>query len=149
MQFARRMTAARTLSSSILSAGFRRRIPSERPTQCLRFLSSTLPRRAVEGPKFDPESVAAFKASDIYQKLSKRPEALAAVQKFGEVMQKHGLELGKSPSMFQATKLFMHADFREAAQNLVEEFKKAGIDMTAKDVLEELTALSKSMGGSR
>lgn len=82
-----RMTAARNLS---FVAGFRRRLLSERPALCLRFLSSTSPRRAVEGPKIDHESLTAFKNTTTYQKLSKRPEALLAIQKFGEVMQKHG-----------------------------------------------------------
>jgi hypothetical protein len=39
---------------------------------------------------------------------------------------------GKPPSMLQASKLFLNADVREAAKNLVEEFKKAGIDVNAK-----------------
>jgi hypothetical protein len=85
-----RMTAVRNLSSSVLSAGFRRRLIYERPTQCLRFLSSTFPRRAVEGPKVDLETMMAFKKTTTFQKLSKRPEAVLAVQKLGEALQKHG-----------------------------------------------------------
>jgi len=33
----------------------------------------------------------AFKNTTTFQKLSKRPEAILAVQKLGEVLQKHGL----------------------------------------------------------
>ena len=45
-----------------------------------------------------------------------------------------GIDLtsGKPPSMLQASKLFLNADVRDAAKNLVEEFKKAGIDVNAK-----------------
>ena len=39
---------------------------------------------------------------------------------------------GKAPSMFQMSKLFLNAEVREAAQNLVEEFKKAGVDLNTK-----------------
>jgi len=34
--------------------------------------------------------------------------------------------------MFQMSKLFLNAEVREAAQNLVEEFKKAGVDLNTK-----------------
>jgi len=39
---------------------------------------------------------------------------------------------GKAPSMFQMSKLFLNAEVREAAQDLVEEFKKAGVDLNTK-----------------
>ena len=39
---------------------------------------------------------------------------------------------GRAPSMFQVSKLFLNAEVREAAKNLVEEFKKAGVDVNAK-----------------
>lgn len=45
-----------------------------------------------------------------------------------------GLDMtsGKAPSMLQMSKLFLNAEVREAAQNLVEEFKKAGVDLNTK-----------------
>jgi len=39
---------------------------------------------------------------------------------------------GRAPSMFQVSKLFLNAEVREAAKNLVEEFQKAGVDVNAK-----------------
>jgi hypothetical protein len=78
---------------SVLLAGFQRRLPCQRPAQSLRFLSSTPLRQAIEGPKLDNDALTAFKKTSAFQKISQRSEAILAIQKFGEIIQKHGTSM--------------------------------------------------------
>lgn len=62
-----------------------------------RALFSTSPRRLakeVPEPGTNEEAVDAFKQSSVYQKLASNPEAIQALQNFGETMKKHGKILG-------------------------------------------------------
>ncbi|KAF8974776.1 hypothetical protein BDZ97DRAFT_1647253 [Flammula alnicola] len=105
------------------------------PVHSVRFLSSTTPRRAVEKPpSLDKPSLDALKATSTYQKLSKNPDAILAIKNFAEIMEKQGVDTtsGKPPSMLQMSKLFLNSEVREASKKLVEELKKAGVDLSSK-----------------
>ncbi|KAF8164960.1 hypothetical protein B0H34DRAFT_648702 [Crassisporium funariophilum] len=102
-----------------------------------RTLYTTPPARASEEsdkPVIDSEAVAAFKRTATFQKMSRSPEALEAVRKFAEMMQKQGIDFssGKPLSMIQMSKLLMNSEFRTGAKELVEAMQKAGIDLTTK-----------------
>lgn len=59
-----------------------------------RALSSSVPRSAAQPslpPGIDPAAYEALKGTAVFQKLSKSPEAFAAVVKFAEIMQAQGL----------------------------------------------------------
>ncbi|KAF8901693.1 hypothetical protein CPB84DRAFT_1777204 [Gymnopilus junonius] len=116
-----------------------------RPSNKARYLSSTPLRRASESPQpqLDPQALEALRNSEIYQKLSQNPDAIKAIQKLSELMISLGVQAtpGKPPSMLQMSKLLMNSEFREASQNAVEQFKKAGIDPADKATIDQISSL--------
>ncbi|KAF9481954.1 hypothetical protein BDN70DRAFT_875576 [Pholiota conissans] len=117
-----------------------------------RYLSVSLPRRASPfspPPAIDPATLEAVKNSEVYQKLAKNKEALEAVAKFAEIMQANGIDMssGKPPSMLQMSKMLMKSEVRQVATDLSEALKKAGIDLTNKDVMQQVSAFAK-LGGT-
>ncbi|KDR83335.1 hypothetical protein GALMADRAFT_219171 [Galerina marginata CBS 339.88] len=117
-----------------------------RPSQNLRYLSTTTPLCASEPRSpFDNDSLSALTNSETFKKLSNSPEAILAIQKLAQFMHKQGVDLtsGTPPSMIQMSKLVMNAEFREASQNVIEEFKKAGIDLNNKAMISEFMSLMK------
>ncbi|KAF5322678.1 hypothetical protein D9619_001132 [Psilocybe cf. subviscida] len=124
---------ARTLRSSPLAL---------RHTHVQRSSISTTPSRRADLPPGVPDQATLdrLRKSPMWEKLRASPEALAAAQKFGEVMQKQGIDTlsGKPPSTFQMAKLFLKADVRDAAKELYEAFGKAGIDLQDPELMKQL-----------
>jgi uncharacterized protein (DUF302 family) len=48
------------------------------------------------------------------------------------------LSSGKPPSAMQMFRLATNSEFKEAAKKVVEELKKAGIDLTSQDAMGEI-----------
>lgn len=80
-----------------------------------------------------------------FEKLGESPEALAAINRLMEVLQKHGVDVssGAKPSMFQLAKLATNAEVRDATAKgaqanylhstdaaVAEEMRKAGVDLS-------------------
>ncbi|KAF8803888.1 hypothetical protein BYT27DRAFT_6722976 [Phlegmacium glaucopus] len=101
---------------------------------------STTPRLQAaesEKPFFNADVLDELKRSPTFDKLSRSPDALLAIQKFAKVIEKQDLSSGKPLSMIQMSKLLMNSEFRKGAEDLVEEFKKTGVDgVRSKDLLE-------------
>ncbi|WFD48970.1 hypothetical protein GLX27_003643 [Malassezia furfur] len=66
------------------------------------------------------------------EKLGESPGALAAIRQLMDVLQSHGMDLskGEKPSMFTLARLAAKSDVRQATSKVVEELKKAGIELT-------------------
>ncbi|KAH8118326.1 hypothetical protein DFH11DRAFT_1540527 [Phellopilus nigrolimitatus] len=100
-----------------------------------RDFSQTSRRQAAE----DPNSILAqLQASPLIQKIADKPEALKALNNFANVMKEADVTLSpeRPPSMMQMFKLASNTKFREAAKQVVEELKKAGVDINAENALE-------------
>lgn len=114
------------------------------------FSTTSLLRAAEsEKPFFNVSTLDDFKRSPAFEKISRSPDAVLAIQKLVKVMEKQGalqlglvrayltsksclgvdLSSGKPPSMIQMSKLFMNSEFRKGAEELVEELKKTGINV--------------------
>ncbi|WFD28963.1 hypothetical protein MNAN1_003979 [Malassezia nana] len=109
------------------------------PTYTLR----TLRTSAVQWASEDPRSSWEQTLPPGFEKLGESPEALAAVNHLIEVLEKHGLDLssGTKPSMMQMAKLATNAEVRECTAKVVQEMKKAGVDLSPEN-------LQKIMNGS-
>ncbi|KAG2348682.1 hypothetical protein BDR05DRAFT_839516, partial [Suillus weaverae] len=75
-----------------------------------------------------------FKNTSIFGKLADKPEALMALRDFAELMKAQGqpiiwIDANSPPSAFQMMKLAANSEFREAAQKVVSELQKAGVDL--------------------
>ncbi|KAJ3507557.1 hypothetical protein NLJ89_g6232 [Agrocybe chaxingu] len=121
-----------------------RTLPRSVP-RSFRFISSTVPRRALVPPGVDHNTLAAFKASPTFQKLQNSPGALEALMNMAEVLKKNGIDASKGFSPSLMWKVAGNKEIREATTKLLEEFKKAGVDLSSKDVMQELTALSQKL----
>ncbi|WWC60238.1 uncharacterized protein I303_102804 [Kwoniella dejecticola CBS 10117] len=113
------MRAARSLTSSIA------RSSQSRPIVARRFLQSSSRALASEAPK-DPFQDPAFKA--FQEKVKNHEGAINAITTLGEVMKQKGFDTSKQPSMTQMAKMAMDSDLRNAAQTLMSELQKAGVD---------------------
>lgn len=78
----------------------------------MRLLRTTPRAAASEDPRGNMESAM----PPGFEKLGESPEALAAINRLMEVLQKHGVDLssGAKPSMFQLAKLATNAEVRDA-----------------------------------
>ncbi|CAA7260152.1 unnamed protein product [Cyclocybe aegerita] len=110
-----------------------------------RFISSTVPRCASVPPGVDHNTLVAFKASPTFQKLQSSPGALEALMNMAEVLKKNDIDASKGFSPSLMWKVAGNKEIREATTKLLEEFKKAGVDLSSKDVMQELTALSQKL----
>ncbi|KAM0484158.1 hypothetical protein ACHAP7_003672 [Fusarium lateritium] len=52
---------------------------------------------------------------DTFEKLSRHPPAIAAMQKMGDVIKSKGLDTTQPPSKMDIMKLMMDSEFRDAA----------------------------------
>ncbi|KAG1753841.1 uncharacterized protein EDB91DRAFT_419925 [Suillus paluster] len=92
--------------------------------------------------------LAQFKNTSIFGKLADKPEALMALRDFAELMRAQGIDANSPPSTLQMMKLAANSEFRQAAQKVVTELQKAGVDITSQDTMQELMGLSKKVGGN-
>ncbi|KAG2152027.1 hypothetical protein BD769DRAFT_1402715 [Suillus cothurnatus] len=76
-----------------------------------------------------------------------RCQALMALRDFAQLMKAQGIDANTPPSTFQMMKLAANSEFREAAQKVVSELQKAGVDLTSQDTIQELMGLSRKVGG--
>jgi hypothetical protein len=125
------------------------------PAKCLtsripsaRYFSVSAYRQAAEISKAQTEALEALKSSEAFQKISKSPAALSAIQKLTEVMQNSGpflfsfakvilkyatgIDPGTKPTTLQMLKLATNSEFREASKSVVQELQNAGVDLTSK-----------------
>ncbi|KAF9534433.1 hypothetical protein CPB83DRAFT_902355 [Crepidotus variabilis] len=129
------------LSIRMLAQVYRRLPRQAQPPLATRFLSLSTPRRAFEFPNLGGDAAKAVQDSPVFKKIAQHSAALEAMQKFAGVMQK--LEAGKQPGPLQMMKLVANSEFREASKTMAEEFKKAGVDLTSPDVVEEMKSIAK------
>ncbi|CAJ0546880.1 Ff.00g015070.m01.CDS01 [Fusarium sp. VM40] len=66
---------------------------------------------------------------DTFEKLSRHPPAIAAMQKMGEVIKSKGLDTTQPPSKMDIMKLMMDSEFRDAATTLTTEMQNAGVEI--------------------
>ncbi|WVW80081.1 hypothetical protein I302_102054 [Kwoniella bestiolae CBS 10118] len=114
------MRSVRSLASTTLQSTLTRPAPAAR-----RFLISSPRVLASETPK-DPFADPAFKA--FQDKVKNHEGAIKAIMDLGEVMKQKGFDTTKQPSMTQMAKMAMDSDLRAAAQTLMAELQKAGVD---------------------
>ncbi|KAJ4178661.1 hypothetical protein NW755_013033 [Fusarium falciforme] len=69
------------------------------------------------------------KIREMFEKLSRHPPAIIAMQKVGDIIKSKGFEPGKPPSKMEVMKLLMDKEFRDAAQTLTTEMQNAGIEI--------------------
>ncbi|KAG1820383.1 uncharacterized protein BJ212DRAFT_1339769 [Suillus subaureus] len=113
--------------------------------RCRRTFSYTPRLQASEN---EDAFLSQFKNTSIFGKLADKPEALMALRDFAELMKAQGIDANTPPSAFQMMKLAANSEFREAAQKVVSELQKAGVDLTSQDTIQELMGLSKKVGGN-
>ena len=104
--------------------------------QSARAFSSSPARGAEESP--DPFFVA-LRRSKLFDAIEGSPDAKAALVEFRQMMLEKGFDATKGmPSNFQLLKLAANADFRTAAKKVMEELKKAGVDVTSPEAMQAL-----------
>ncbi|OAX42880.1 hypothetical protein K503DRAFT_262257 [Rhizopogon vinicolor AM-OR11-026] len=113
--------------------------------RCRRTFSFTSRLQASED---EDAFLSQFKNTSIFGKLADKPEALMALRDFAELMRAQGIDANSGPpSTMQMMRLAANSEFREAAQKVVTELQKAGVDLTSQDTIQELMGLSKKTGG--
>jgi len=112
-----------------------------------RSFSVSPPTRANPAPDHLTEFTAALQKTSIWKKLANHPDAIVALQDFGRALQNAGVDptLGK-PSTFKMLKLAANPEFRASITRVTEEMKKAGVDLTSPEVMEEVMKLQKYLG---
>ncbi|KAF7355133.1 hypothetical protein MSAN_01428900 [Mycena sanguinolenta] len=94
---------------------------------------------AVGTPPLSEEELA--KTTEWAQNLFKdKPDAVKAVIKVATVMEELGVQIsaGQMPNPLQLLKLAKNPKFMEAYTEAQQEFKKAGIDMQSKELVEQM-----------
>ncbi|KAF7981585.1 hypothetical protein HWV62_7798 [Athelia sp. TMB] len=88
-----------------------------------------------------------FRHTEIFKKLADKPEVLAALSEFAAKMRESGIEMGtgKMPSKMQMLRLATNSDFRTAATKVVEELKKAGVDLNSAEAMQEIMGMQKGI----
>ncbi|KAG0705469.1 hypothetical protein DFH29DRAFT_906631 [Suillus ampliporus] len=112
--------------------------------RCRRTFSFTTRLQASEN---EDAFLSQFKNTSIFGKLADKPEALMALRDFAELMRAQGIDANSPPSTLQMMKLAANSEFRQAAQKVVTELQKAGVDVTSQETMQELMGLSKKAGG--
>ncbi|KAL5527604.1 hypothetical protein ACEPAG_6405 [Sanghuangporus baumii] len=100
-----------------------------------RSFSQTSRREAAE----DPDSIIAqLQSSPLIRQIADKPDALKALHDFANIIKETDVDLapGKPPSMMQMFKLASNPKFREGAKRVVEELKKAGVDVNSENAME-------------
>ncbi|KAH7129060.1 hypothetical protein EDB81DRAFT_764208 [Dactylonectria macrodidyma] len=91
---------------------------------------ATSRRFAAAGPPNLPEMMMNDpKIRETFEKLSRHPPAIAAMQRVGDIIKEKGFDTTKPPSKMAMIRLMMDKEFQEAAQTLSTEMQNAGIDM--------------------
>ncbi|WVQ94748.1 hypothetical protein IAU59_001829 [Kwoniella sp. CBS 9459] len=116
------MQAARSIVPALRASCLR---PVSLRSAGIRSLHSTPRSLASETPK-DPFADPAFKA--FQEKVKNHQGAIEAITALGELMKTKGFDTTTQPSMTQMAKMAMDKDLRSAAQNLMTELQKAGVD---------------------
>ncbi|KAG6837926.1 hypothetical protein H0H93_008320 [Arthromyces matolae] len=108
----------------------------------IRSFSSTQSRAVDNLPAF----TEAFQKSTIFRKLANQPEAINAIRSLMETLKESGVDVssGAQPSTFAMAKLMMNSKFREQIKIMAEAMKKADVDLTSKEVMDELMAIKKA-----
>ncbi|KAG6911659.1 hypothetical protein DXG01_007909 [Tephrocybe rancida] len=129
---------ANALSRAVYPA-VRRHVASARSQ---RPFSTTLRVRNIENlPAFS----AAFQKTDTFKKLANHPEAFNAIRAMMDALQEAGVDVTSGqPSALKMAKLMMNSKFREQVKLVAEEMKKAGVDLSSKEVMDEMLALKKA-----
>jgi len=106
-----------------------------------RNFSQTRARRATEDIDTFP---ARYQNTALFKKLADKPEALAALNAFAQILKDEGIDIasGQPPSRTQMFKLAMSPKFRDGAKKVVVELQNAGVDLSSKEAMEELTDFS-------
>ncbi|KAH8663831.1 hypothetical protein BGZ61DRAFT_484889 [Ilyonectria robusta] len=95
-----------------------------------RHIHATCPRFAAASPPNMPEMMMNDpKVRETFEKLSRHPPAIAAMQKVGDIIKGKGFDATKPPSKMDMMRLMMDKQFQEAAQTLYDEMQNAGIEM--------------------
>lgn len=89
--------------------------------------------------------MARHQDSPLFKKLADKPAALAALNDFSQILKDEGIDVasGQPPSRAQMFKLAMSSKFREGAKKVIVELQNAGIDVSSKEAMEELTDFSR------
>ncbi|EWG54670.1 hypothetical protein FVEG_12822 [Fusarium verticillioides 7600] len=66
---------------------------------------------------------------ETFEKLSRHPPAIEAMQKMGDIIKSKGLATSGPPSKMDIMKLMMDKEFRDAATNLTTEMQNAGVEI--------------------
>ncbi|KAF9780293.1 hypothetical protein BJ322DRAFT_1112957 [Thelephora terrestris] len=82
-----------------------------------------------------------YQNTALFKKLADKPAALAALNNFAQILKDEGIDItsGQPPSKTQMFKLAMSPKFRDGAKKVVVELQNAGIDLSSKEAMEELT----------
>ncbi|KAG8912049.1 hypothetical protein FRC01_005326 [Tulasnella sp. 417] len=102
-----------------------------------RSFSSSLRARATEDADADYRIfVDRLKNSPQMQKIANSPSAMAALMEMAKILQDAGINMTRKPSMFEMMKLASNTEFRTAANKVVEEFKKAGVELNSESMMQ-------------
>ncbi|KAF5710083.1 7-aminocholesterol resistance [Fusarium mundagurra] len=66
---------------------------------------------------------------ETFEKLSRHPPAIEAMQKMGDIIKSKGLATSGPPSKMDIMKLMMDKEFRDAAMTLTTEMQNAGVEI--------------------
>ncbi|KAG8672873.1 hypothetical protein FPOAC2_06286 [Fusarium poae] len=66
---------------------------------------------------------------DTFEKLSRHPPAIMAMQKMAEVLKSKGVDGSKPPTKMDLMKLMMDKEFRDASTELTTEMENAGVEI--------------------
>ncbi|KAF5017277.1 hypothetical protein F66182_10814 [Fusarium sp. NRRL 66182] len=66
---------------------------------------------------------------ETFEKLSRHPPAIAAMQRMGDIIKEKGLDASNPPTKMDLMKLMMDKGFRDAAQALTTEMQNAGVEI--------------------
>ncbi|KAG8856802.1 hypothetical protein FRB96_006306 [Tulasnella sp. 330] len=69
-------------------------------------------------------------------KLANNKEAMASLQEMSAIMKAAGVDFTQKPSMFTMMRLSANPEFRTVAKRLMEEMKKAGIDINPENAMQ-------------
>ncbi|KAG7097163.1 hypothetical protein E1B28_004540 [Marasmius oreades] len=143
------MSLSRRLAQAILSSRKSFSLPhrtlgvlSHQSLPHARSFAITPRRQASENTELE-ELYNKLSQTTVYKKLLASPEAIDALQSFAQAMKGLGIDLTKPPSPMQMLKLSMNKEVREAGMRMNTEFAKAGIDLSDKNVLEEVMSAMK------
>ncbi|KIK07598.1 hypothetical protein K443DRAFT_86675 [Laccaria amethystina LaAM-08-1] len=88
-------------------------------------------------PRWERPILTRIRGSKMYRKITKYPDAVAAVERFAIMLEDQGIDLAKGHdiSTLDLFRLAANAEFRKAQKDMYDELEKAGFD--AKKLYEE------------